>query len=92
MAEQTLANAGSITATLAPGAVDALAVLDTDAVSVRVRVPALGYDETQELGDDRTSLTFLDLPSDPTAQLLVTVTGKSEVLPVSVGTLMGGML
>lgn len=88
---ETLAT-GSISVTLAPGSIDSLAVLDTDAASVRVRMPSLGYDRTQTRDDDRTSLTFFDLPSDPAAQAVVTVTGQAVDQPVSVGTLLLGTI
>lgn len=89
---------GSIDITLTPGVgIDAVALLDTTAVSARVRVIVGGvtqHDETRALtDDDPVALLFLDLPSDPDAQILVTLAGASGVALVSVGTLViGNML
>jgi hypothetical protein len=76
--------AGAITVTLAAGAVNAVALLDVNASTVRVQAP--GYDRTQTVGAG--ALTFLDMP-ETSLPVTVTVTGAGLV---SVGTLLIGRL
>lgn len=75
---------GSISVTLAAGAVTAVALLD--AVGATVRVQAPGYDMSALIGAGST--TFLDLPGID-GQVTVTIAGNSTV---SVGTLLVGHL
>lgn len=90
---------GGIMVTLAPLApVEALAVLDATADTVRVHVTLGGetlYDRTQSTtatGVLRTSLLFFDLPAREGARVSVTASAAAG-FPVAVGTLlMGGML
>lgn len=86
---------GSIVVTLAPGACDAIALLDTDADTVRVQSVVSGspvYDETQTRGPGRSSLLFLDIPSDPAAVVTVTLSASGPSVPVEVGTLIVGTM
>ncbi len=76
--------AGSIIVTLAPGAVDALALLDV--VGATARVQTTGYDRTIAIGDG--AVKFLDMPG-ASANVLVTISGPGTV---SVGTLLVGTL
>lgn len=77
---------------LTPGrAIKAVAVLDTDAATVRVLVEEGGdtlYDETQTRDADQTNILFLDLPEDAAATITVTMASPSAV--VAVGTLIIG--
>jgi len=75
---------GGITLTLAPGAVDALALLDVTGATVRVQTT--GYDVTKAVVGG--AVTFLDLPGIA-ANIIVTVAGAGTV---SVGTLLVGAL
>ena len=75
---------GSITVTLAGAAIDAVALLDV--VATTVRVQASGYDQSRAAGAG--AITFLDLPAG-TARVTVTITGSGTV---SVGTLLAGTL
>jgi peptidoglycan hydrolase CwlO-like protein len=75
--------ASSIIVTIAPGTVNALALLDVSATSVRVQ--ATGYDRTLAVGAG--PVLFLDLPATGVA-FTVTITGTE----VSVGTLLIGKL
>ena len=70
--------------TLSVGSVNAVALLDVVAQSVRVRTG--GYDRT--LSGANGSVTFLDLPQTA-AQIVVSITNTG---PVSVGTLLIGQL
>lgn len=70
--------------TLAPGAVDALALLDVAGATVRVQKGA--YDHTKPVVGG--AVTFLDLPG-AAANIIVTVAGAGAV---SVGTLLVGNL
>lgn len=76
--------AASIVVTLAPGTVNALALLDIVATSVRVQ--ATGYDRTTLVGPG--PVTFLDLPTTG-VPFTITITGSGQV---SVGTLLIGKL
>jgi hypothetical protein len=78
------ARAGSIELTLAPGVVNALALLDVEATTVRAQ--ASGYDRT--IAVDAGPVLFLDLPGSGGA-VTVTITGPGTV---SVGTLLIGRL
>lgn len=73
-----------LTVTLAPGAADALALLDV--VGTSVRVQATGYDQT--LAPASGAATFFDLPLDG-GQITVTLTGAGTV---SIGTLLVGRM
>ena len=75
--------ADGISITLAPGAIDALALLDVVGTSVRVQAPG-GYDQTIPV--DAKSTTFLDLPG-VVGNVIVTVSGAGDV---AVGTLLVG--
>lgn len=78
--------AGSVQVTLNPVAVDAVALLDVSADTVRVQVP--GYDRTLAVPASGTVL-FLDVPQTSGAgNMTVTVTGAE----VSIGTMMMGEL
>ncbi len=93
MFDQALGSAttatGSIAVQLRPGsAVNALALLDLVAASVRVQAP--GYDRTQPLGTGVTTAIFLDLAVAAGSDVTVTVTGLSGFAPVAVGTLLMG--
>jgi hypothetical protein len=81
----TTAN-GSIVVEVQNGTIDALALLDVAAESVRVQI-ANSYDQTKEPNAGG-SVTFLDIPST-TDSAVVTITGAGAV---SVGTLMIGNL
>ncbi|NYT43099.1 hypothetical protein HZY97_20155 [Sphingomonas sp. R-74633] len=88
---------GNITVTLAPpAAIGALAVLDTNAVSVRVKVTSGAvtiYDQTQvpsDPTDDEASMLFLDLPQVAGVQIVVTVSASGPLVPVAAGTLLLG--
>ena len=76
--------AGSITVTISAGKVDAVALLDVVAATVRVQAP--GYDRT--LSASTGTATFLDLPGG-SGQVTVTITGAGEV---EAGTLLIGRL
>lgn len=76
--------ASSIVVTVAPGAVNAVALLDV--VGATVRVQGTGYDQTKAVGDG--AVTFLDLPGAG-GNVTVTVSGSSTV---SVGTMLVGTL
>ncbi|EQB09705.1 beta strand repeat-containing protein [Novosphingobium lindaniclasticum] len=76
---------GQIAVTLAAGAIDAAALLDVKAATVRVQ--AAGYDRTVAPNAAGT-VTFLDLPGTA-GQVTVTVTGPGTV---EVGTLLVGKL
>jgi len=79
--------AGSIVVTLDPvEAVNAIALLDVTAASVRVE--AAGYDWTAAPSSDAGTALFLDMPAT-TGPITVTITGAGTV---SVGTLMMGNL
>ncbi|PTQ12965.1 hypothetical protein CLG96_02140 [Sphingomonas oleivorans] len=81
------ASTGSIVVTLDPlAAVNALALLDVTAASVRVQ--AAGYDRTQALAASPGMVTFLDLPAT-TGAITVTISGSGTV---SAGTLLIGHL
>jgi hypothetical protein len=70
----------SMTVTLEPGSVDAVAVLEAVAATVRVEVSIGGspaYDETQAV--DRAVIGFLDLPSDPDAVVTITIAGTGTI-------------
>lgn len=86
---------GSIQVQLTPGsAVTALAVLDTDAATVRVQAPG-GYDQTKATTVDGvtvTELTFLDLAVAAGANITVTISAASGGVPVSAGTLLIGTI
>ena len=88
MFDQALGSAttavGSIAVTLDPGTVDAIALLDVSAATVRVE--ATEYDRTILAGAG--AITFLDLPIDG-GQIIVTIAGDGDV---SVGTLLIGRL
>lgn len=75
---------GGLSVTIAPGTVNALALLDVSGVSVRVQ--ATGYDRTVPVHAG--AVSFLDMPT-VSGQIIVTVTGPGEV---SVGTLVVGTL
>lgn len=75
---------GSITVTLNVENVDAVALLDVTAATVRVQ--AAGYDTTQAAGEN--AITFLDL-AGLTGSVTVTIAGAGEV---AVGTLLVGSL
>lgn len=78
----------AVTVTLqAPASVDALAVLDLAATSVRVQAP--GYDVTRALTSTETGASFLDLEVVAGQSITVTITGAGLV---SVGTLVFGSL
>lgn len=83
--------AAEIVVTLDPiVAISALAVLDTDAATVRVQAP--GYDRTQATtvgGATHKALTFLDLEAEAGASITVTITAAGGGT-VSVGTLLIG--
>lgn len=85
---------GQIVVTLAPGAeLSALAVLDTDAASVRVQAP--GYDQTKDTlvdGEKIATLTFLDLATSSSDTVTVTIAAATAGASVSAGTLMIGTL
>src|SRR3546814_6787505 len=72
-----------ITVTIAPAAdIDAVALLDIDALAVRVEAP--GYDQTKSTvvdGMKTTSVSFLDLPG-VSGDVPVTLTGAGA-LPVA---------
>lgn len=76
--------AGVITVTFNATAINAVALLDVTAATVRVIAP--GYDTTLPAGAG--AVTFLDLP-ETTGEVTVTVTGPGQV---SVGTLLLGGL
>ncbi len=76
--------ASSIVVTVAPGAVNAVALLDV--VGATVRVQGSGYDQTKAVGDG--AVTFLDLPGAG-GNITVTVAGSGTV---SVGTMLVGSL
>lgn len=76
--------AGSITVTLAAGTVNAIALLDVAATSVRVQSAA--FDQTKAVGAG--PVLFLDLPQT-TGQVIVTIAGSGQV---AVGTLLIGKL
>ncbi len=78
----TTTGTGSIVVTLNVGQVDAVALLDLAASTIRVQ--ATGYDRTQAAGAGTT--TFLDLPG-AAGQVTVTISGSGTV---SVGTLIAG--
>jgi hypothetical protein len=78
------AQPSSIVVTLAPGVIDALALLDVAGDSVRVQ--AAGYDVTKPVGLG--SIQFLDVPASGAA-ITVTVTGTGQV---AIGTLLAGPL
>lgn len=80
----TTAAGGSLTVTLSAGTVDAVALLDVVASSVRVQ--AAGYDRTLQAVTG--TALFLDLPAI-TGQITVTVTGDGQV---AVGSLLAGRL
>lgn len=91
MFDQALGSAtaapGAISVTLVPGqAVNAVALLDVIATSVRVQAGA--YDRTQAPSAAPGMVTFLDMP-DTTGPVTVTITGPGTV---SVGTLLIGAL
>lgn len=98
MFDQALGSAttatGQIVVTLQPDAATAaIAILDTDAASVRVQAP--GYDRTQNTtvaGVTVTSLTFLDLAVAAGATITVTIAAASGGAQVSAGTLLMGAL
>ncbi|MEG3089495.1 hypothetical protein [Sphingomonas sp. PB4P5] len=75
---------GSITVTLNPGAVNAVALLDV--VGTTVRVQADGYDYTATVSGG--AVTFLDLPAG-SGQITVAIAGPGTV---SVGTILVGNL
>lgn len=75
-------NANSIQVVLNAGSVNAVALLDVLASTVRVR--ATGYDRTVPAGTG--AITFLDLPANP-GTVTVTIAGTGTV---SVGTLLIG--
>jgi hypothetical protein len=101
---------GEIDVVLAPGPVNGLAVLDTNAETVTVSVTLSGttiYSRTQTTNvsgsviedwydyfftpvGKLSTLTFLDLPSIPTAQVTVSIVGPDPHGPVKVGTLLVG--
>jgi hypothetical protein len=76
--------ASSIVVVLAPGTVDAVALIDVVASNVRVQAP--GYDVTH--GASSGSVNFFDLPGTG-GDITVTITGSGTV---SVGTLLIGTL
>ncbi len=76
--------AGSIAVTIAIGSVDAVALLDVVAATVRVR--AQGYDRTLAVSGGTVSFLDLDGASGP---VIVTITGPGTV---SAGTLLAGDL
>jgi hypothetical protein len=83
---------GSITFTLAPGAIDSFALLDVVGATVRVRMmngSTQIYNQLKTLGT-RSLALFLGLPRVAGAQVIVTVTGASGSSPVAVGTALGG--
>jgi hypothetical protein len=75
---------GTITVVLDGDGVDALALLDVVAASVRVQ--ATGFDQTESAASGM--VTFLGLP-EPAGNITVTIAGAGEV---SVGTLVAGHL
>ncbi|VXC81427.1 hypothetical protein SPHINGOT1_20139 [Sphingomonas sp. T1] len=75
--------ASSVAVTIDAPAIQAVALLDVTATSVRVQ--ATGYDRTIAAGAG--AITFLDLPAG-TTRVIVTTTGSS----VAIGTLMVGKL
>lgn len=78
---------GSISVSLDPVApINAIALLDVTAASIRVQAP--GYDVTKLLTDGATGATFADIPST-SETVLITVTGTGAV---SIGTLLIGTL
>lgn len=76
--------AGELAVTLAAGTIDAVALLDVKADTVRVHAP--GYDRTQAPNADGT-VTFLDVPQTD-QQVSVTLVGAA----IEVGTLLIGRL
>lgn len=76
---------GGIAVTLAPGAVDAVALLDVVGAAT-VRVQGTGYDQIKAAGAG--PITFLDLPGAG-GDIVITVAGAGAV---SVGTLLVGTL
>lgn len=81
----TTSAAGAITVTLAPGAFDAVALLDVQGSDRACQ--AAGYDRTAAPNASGT-VTFLDMP-EIAGQVIVTVTGPGTV---EVGTLLVGLL
>lgn len=75
---------GSVTVTLSVSGVDAIALLDVVATSVRAQAP--GYDRTQLVASG--AALFLDLPTT-NGQITVTVTATGQA---SVGTLLVGRI
>lgn len=75
---------GSITVQLSAGLIDAVALLDVVASTIRVQAP--GYDRTAAAGAG--AITFLDMPATG-GQVTVTITGMGQV---SVGTLLIGRM
>ncbi len=72
----------TVSVTIDAGAIDAVALLDVDAGTVRVQ--ATGYDRTMPSGAG--AITFLDLPANP-GQVTVTIAAAGVV---SIGTLLVG--
>lgn len=87
---------GSIAVTIAPGQfVDTVAILDTDAVTVRVQVSVSGsgvYDETLAREPDQANLIFRDLPIDAAASISVTATASGSSAYVEIGTMIVGAI
>ncbi|WCT75041.1 hypothetical protein PQ455_07450 [Sphingomonas naphthae] len=75
---------GVMAVTLSAGFVNAVALLDVTANTVRVQAP--GYDRTVSASGG--TVTFLDVPAT-TGQVTVTIAGSG---PISVGTLLAGQL
>ncbi|WP_416463186.1 hypothetical protein [Sphingomonas sp. VDB2] len=86
----------SIAVTIAPGQyVDTVAILDTDAVTVRVQVSVGGsgvYDETLTREADQANLIFRDLPIDSAASISVTASASGSSAYVEIGTLIVGAI
>lgn len=85
----------NIVVTVTPGvAIDTIAVLDTDAVSVRVQMSVGGsgvYDETLVRDVDQVNLVFRDLPDDPAGVITLTASSSGPSAPVEIGTMIIGV-
>ncbi len=80
---------GSLSVTIAPGAVDTLAVVQAKAATIRVEVKhgaVSVYDQTTAAKD---TTVFEELPANPTAQIIITLSGAGTV---SAGVIVPGIM